>query len=110
MWNGPFQTLWAASCICPYPREFIYIVLYQRLTQWLILEFSVLAAVFAAVPFLGTYVAALPAVLELWLINGQPYSALLLFAAHYLPTFVIDTAFYSEMRGLDSLLSLQLNY
>ncbi|ESN98255.1 hypothetical protein HELRODRAFT_193018 [Helobdella robusta] len=60
---------------------------------------SILAASFAAVPFLGTYVACLPAVFELWLVNGQPIHALVLFAAHYLPTLFIDTAFYSEIKG-----------
>lgn len=66
---------------------------------------SALAALLAVVPLVGTYVACFPGIVELWLINGQPLHALLLFLAHYLPTLVIDTAFYSEMKGGHPLLT-----
>ncbi|KAF0304956.1 Transmembrane protein 245 [Amphibalanus amphitrite] len=60
---------------------------------------SVVAAVLGAVPFLGSYWAALPAVLELWLVHSQPLTALLFFAAQLAPILFVDTAIYSEVKG-----------
>ncbi|KRZ17705.1 Transmembrane protein [Trichinella pseudospiralis] len=44
---------------------------------------SVCAAILAAVPFFGTYLVSFPAVLELWLIKGEPFLAAFLFFIHY---------------------------
>ncbi|KDR24460.1 transmembrane protein 245 isoform X2 [Zootermopsis nevadensis] len=60
---------------------------------------SVLAATLAVVPFLGTYWACLPACLDLWLGQQQGMQAVMLFVFQFLPSSLVDTTIYKEIKG-----------
>ena len=60
---------------------------------------TVLAAIVGALPFVGPYWAALPAVLELWLVEKQLILALCLLGLLLLPYFLLDNILYKEVEG-----------
>lgn len=59
---------------------------------------SALAAMFAAIPFVGAYWACLPGVVDLWLVQGKGLAAAACFVAHMVPSYIVDTAIYSEIK------------
>ncbi|BES98942.1 transmembrane protein 245 [Nesidiocoris tenuis] len=60
---------------------------------------AVFAGVLGVIPILGTYWACLPAILDLWLMQGSKLRALGLFLAQIFPTTVIETTVYNEIKG-----------
>lgn len=59
----------------------------------------VLAALAGAVPFVGPYWVSLPAVLQLWLVEGSPLAAILVLLLFLFPSLVIDSLINSEIEG-----------
>ncbi|CAH0400554.1 unnamed protein product [Chilo suppressalis] len=87
-------------------RASFKMALFYGLWTWLVHNFfgakvvylpSVLAAVLGAAPFLGPYLAGLPAALDVWL-QGRPMSALLLPIAQAAPIAFLDAAVYAEIK------------
>lgn len=61
--------------------------------------YIVLASVTGAIPFIGPYWVATPAVLELWLIKDSPLLALLTIVLFLVPVFSVDNLINSEIQG-----------
>jgi len=53
----------------------------------------------AAVPVTGQYLVSLPASLEVWLLQDRPIAAVLLMLLQVAPSWLVDAAIYSEMKG-----------
>ena len=53
----------------------------------------------AACPFTGQHIVALPAALELWLLQERPLAALLLVLMQVAPSWLVDAAIYSEIKS-----------
>ena len=53
----------------------------------------------AACPFTGQHIVALPAALELYCLQQRPVAALLLVITQVAPSWLVDTAIYSEIKG-----------
>ena len=61
---------------------------------------SIVAALLAFLPIIGTYWTCIPCVLELWLIHNKPLNAIIFVIMHFLPfTVGVDKAIYCEIRG-----------
>jgi predicted PurR-regulated permease PerM len=60
---------------------------------------SILASIFGFLPILSTYWVSLPGVLELWLLQDQPFFAIFFLICHILPTYIVDMAIYSDIKG-----------
>jgi len=58
-----------------------------------------LAAVAGAIPFIGPYWVAMPAVLEVWLVDGSPVAAIAILTLSLLPAFFVDSIINSEIEG-----------
>ena len=95
------HTVWSESCLSAFRlahRVFwpIFEIHNALFTQYLS---PVLASILGVVPFLGTYWACIPAVLELWLAQGCSMLAVAMILAFYIPTSWVNGLVYEEIKG-----------
>ncbi|CAG0887667.1 unnamed protein product [Cyprideis torosa] len=74
-------------------------LIHSALSVQLVCIPSVLAGIFSAVPLVGTYFAAIPGIIELWLIEERPYAAILLLIAQMFPIYFVNDEFYKGIKG-----------
>ncbi|CAF0818130.1 unnamed protein product [Adineta ricciae] len=72
-------------------------VLHTAVSSNLVFLPAVIASICAVI--LKSYWAALPGCLDLWLVQQRPIVALVLLLGQIAPTYVVDTAIYSEVKG-----------
>uniref|UniRef100_A0AAR5Q941 Transmembrane protein 245 n=1 Tax=Dendroctonus ponderosae TaxID=77166 RepID=A0AAR5Q941_DENPD len=60
---------------------------------------SAFATILGAVPFLGTYWACVPGILDLWLSQDRWIAALIFAGFQFLPTSIVDAEIYKEIKG-----------
>ena len=60
---------------------------------------AIFAALFGVMPFLPTYIAALPAFLDLWLLQSRGFDGVLLLLLQFAPTLVVKDKFHKEVKG-----------
>ena len=60
---------------------------------------AIIASIFGFLPILSTYWVCLPGVLELWLLQDHLFYALLFIFCHIIPTYIVDMAIYSDIKG-----------
>ncbi len=60
---------------------------------------TVLAGVAGAIPFVGPYWISLPAILELWLVESSPFTAITLLILALLPVLFVDNLINGEIEG-----------
>lgn len=62
------------------------------------MTFSVVAAIFAAIPIVPPYAVAVFGIIELYLVRGETAAAIVFGLANIAPLFFADAAFYSEIK------------
>ena len=61
--------------------------------------YTVLATIAGAIPFIGPYWISIPAVLEVWLVDGRPLAAVSIFILSLLPAFFVESIINNEIEG-----------
>lgn len=97
LWTWFIHNLFGLKIVyLPSGKLWCELQIYLFVVQISILAF---ATVFGAAPFLGTYWACIPGVLDLWLAHNEGILAILFAVFQFLPTSVVDTTIYKEIKG-----------